>query len=96
LVEVQAKLVPALCALHNFIRFVDPTEITEFKDIVQSYSDYADPVVSDVSEYVSVTMEERTHAEMFRDTIATEMWGQYQGVVWEWEWEQDWAQYHRE
>ena len=30
---IQAQVPPALCALHNFIRYHDPSEITDFDDV---------------------------------------------------------------
>ena len=34
--EIQVRILPALCALHNFIRIYDNDEIHEFNDIEQT------------------------------------------------------------
>jgi hypothetical protein len=85
-VPAQARLIPALCALHNFIHAFDPMEIEEFHDMMESYSDSTNPVVSTELEYVLVTAEECMYAEQFRDEIAQAMWAQYWEMLAKREW----------
>jgi hypothetical protein len=78
-VHCQAMLVPALCAVHNFIRIVDPEELEcEFPDIMQSYSDSDWSNLSELTNYLANTAATRTAVEDIRDSIAQAMWAQYQ------------------
>jgi hypothetical protein len=83
---VQAQLVTALCALHNFIRYRDPHELHAYKDVTQSYDNcFRIPVQVPQAQaelgggYVSPG--ERTRAEAFRDRVAEGMWTQYQAEL---------------
>jgi hypothetical protein len=74
--ETQAKMVPALCVLHNFIRVHDPDDTEMFwkeNELVQhlvhrNREDF----------WHAVGQEERTRAGQERDRIAKAMWQQYQ------------------
>ena len=72
--EIQVRILPALCALHNFIRIYDNDEIHEFNDIEQT-------AMQDPLEQLAVgpvTMRERNRAYGLHDKIAQDMWDSYQ------------------
>lgn len=71
---IQARLPPALCALHNFIRIQDPTEIFHFN------GDDIDPEPIQFGNLGEgpANQEERSQAKDLRDEIATRMWEDYQ------------------
>ncbi|CDO77379.1 hypothetical protein BN946_scf184835.g1 [Trametes cinnabarina] len=74
--KYQVRLPPALCALHNFIRIYDPSEIQDFQD-VQGDPDRA-PQTGELAEGPA-TRAERSCADSRRDYIAQTMWESYQG-----------------
>lgn len=81
--EIQARIPPALCALHNFIRQHDPSDIEDYSDMtefshIQVRVD--DPGVGDLSMH-PLTAAERDMADARRDQIAQTMWSSYQDVV---------------
>ena len=39
--EIQARIPAALCALHNFIRHSDPTDIDEYPDVTDMATGHA-------------------------------------------------------
>lgn len=73
-IETQAKLVQALCVVHNFARIYDPDDI---------------PRIEEDDEYefdkgllqASTTSAQKTQASNKRDRIAKEMWKSYQAVL---------------
>jgi hypothetical protein len=73
--STQARIPPALCAVHNFIRVHDPTEIEEFvdEDVID-----LDPgeARGDLAEGPA-DRAERQQATEDRDKIAAAMWGDY-------------------
>jgi hypothetical protein len=73
--STQARIPPALCAIHNFIRIHDPTEIEESDD---EDIDDCDPNQSrsDLAEGPA-DREERQRATEYRDNIAATMWEDY-------------------
>jgi hypothetical protein len=73
--SIQARIPPALCAIHNFIRIHDPTEIEEFAD--EDFIDL-DPgeLRGDLAEGPA-DRTERQQATEDRDNIAAAMWGDY-------------------
>lgn len=75
---IQARIPPALCAVHNFIRIHDPDEIDEFDlDIGDQ-----DPghVYGELAEGPALHAE-KDRAEIRRDNIAQAMWDSYLEVV---------------
>lgn len=83
--DVQAQIVMALCALHNFIRYRDPHELREFDYVSQSY-DHCFGVAVGVPQPASlggarVSTQEKNRAEAFRNGVAESMWDQYQGEL---------------
>jgi hypothetical protein len=75
--DIQARIPPALAAVHNFIRRHDPDEIEEFAD-----SEDLEP-----GEYLGELAlgppraAERERANTRRDRIAQDMWVQYQTTL---------------
>lgn len=83
--EIQARIPPALCALHNFIRHHDPTDVTasDFKGVESELEDGEHGEHGEREEHgelstSSVGPPERERAGTRRDQIAHEMWDQYQ------------------
>jgi hypothetical protein len=77
--EIQVKIPPALCALHNFIRHHDPTDIEDYDEgphhgvgLELEEGDYGELSTG------SVDTPERERARTRRDQIANDMWVQYQ------------------
>lgn len=74
-IDTQAQFVPALCALHNFIRLHDPKDIPKN---VQSDFPQA-PGTEDFGH--SITHAEKRRANDRRDRIAQAMWDSYQNYI---------------
>ena len=80
--DIQARIPPALAAIHNFIRQHDPDEIQQFGD--DDEDDWMHGVHGDG---VGILAEgpagevERDRANERRDRIAQEMWRDYQEVL---------------
>jgi hypothetical protein len=74
---LQAKLVPATCTLHNFIRIHDPLDdmgITECE--LEEMVAREQPAEGEL--HNGITSEEVGRASARRDQIAMQMWDQYQ------------------
>jgi hypothetical protein len=72
--ETQTKIIPALCALHNFIRVYNPDEDMGVEELSaraprRSQEDFS---------HQGVSAQEKARANTKRDVIAKEMWAQYQ------------------
>ncbi|TEB22135.1 hypothetical protein FA13DRAFT_1602848, partial [Coprinellus micaceus] len=66
-------LIPALCALHNYILAHDPND-----NAIGHWEDDDDiPDVVDTVVQGSITEEERTRAGQRRDELAQQMWDDY-------------------
>jgi hypothetical protein len=74
--EVQARLPAALAAIHNFIREYDPGEIQEYLDDDEIVEHEGHGLLAQGA----VTATEKDAANDRRDTIAHDMWIQYQEV----------------
>jgi hypothetical protein len=76
---IQARIPPALAAVHNFIRIHDKDEIHEFEDVLED----RDPQDQDYGELARgpTGRAEKARAEIKRDTIAQAMWISYQELV---------------
>ena len=72
--DIVARLPPALAALHNFIRFHDPNEISDF---LQEDPDLEPRYVGELADGFP-NAAERQMANVRRDRIAQDMWIQYQ------------------
>jgi hypothetical protein len=74
---MQARLIPALCALHNFIRIHDPSDdmdITQ-EEIDEMLEDERPSVEGNLQ--TGVTAVETERASRWREQIAQSMWVQY-------------------
>ncbi|KAJ3766602.1 hypothetical protein FB446DRAFT_653542 [Lentinula raphanica] len=84
--EIQAKIVSALVALHNFILVHDKTDIEHYlaEDITDNFPGFRREAEVDfgmVSTSHRVRPAEKRHAEAMRDRIAHEMWEDYRRVL---------------
>lgn len=75
--SVQARIPPALAAVHNFIRVHDPDEIHDFDDYIArdlnpGYSAFGELAIGPAN------IAERNAATTKRDHIAEAMWVAYQ------------------
>ena len=72
--EIQAWIPPALCALHNFIHYHDPSDITDFDDVCNH------GVGLELGELATsaVGPPEQERAGARWDQIVNDMWVQYQ------------------
>jgi hypothetical protein len=78
--EMQAKLMPALCALHNFIRIYDPADdmdITE--EEIESAVSQEQPASG--TYHSGIAAAETARAAERRDQIAQQMWASYCAVL---------------
>jgi hypothetical protein len=73
--EKQAKLVNAICALHNFIRAYDPEDGVDINNITEVERATPQHLREDFA--VDVSTAERVEASERRDRIAKAMWEQY-------------------
>ena len=72
-VEIQARIPAALCALHNFIRHSDPTEIDDNPDATDLASNCANGAeVGDLATQ-AINAAERVRMSAKRDQIAQDM-----------------------
>jgi hypothetical protein len=72
--SIQARIPPALAAVHNFIRIHDPDEIHDFDD---NTSRDLNPGYGDLA-IGPANIAERNMASEKRDIIAQAMWDAYQ------------------
>ena len=73
--EIQARIPPALCLVHNVIRVHDPNDMMEYRDLNVSDERFT----TDTGNLANgpPTEQARTHASLRRDQIAGEMWEDY-------------------
>jgi DDE superfamily endonuclease len=76
---IQARIPPALAAVHNFIRIHDKNEIHEFNIVLEDQ----EPGDRDYGKLAQgpAGRAEKTRAEIKRDGIAQAMWISYQELV---------------
>lgn len=84
--DVQARLPPALAALHNFIRQHDPDDMADVDDNIDDPQPgtRAEPPVAPAEGQLAggiAGAAERRQANERRDKIAQEMWTQYQAEL---------------
>jgi hypothetical protein len=79
--DVQARIPPALCAIHNFIRIHDPDELAEYAE--DSVDEQPGTRISDQGELAHgpPNNQSRERASARRDQIAKAMWDSYQGYI---------------
>jgi hypothetical protein len=75
---IQARIPPALCAVHNFIRIHDDDEIHDFLPNVQDQN--PGEFYGELAAGPAVRAE-KERAEIKRDNIAQAMWENYQDLV---------------
>jgi hypothetical protein len=75
---IQARIPPALCAVHNFIQFHDEDEIHDFLHDLhdQNPGDFHGELAAGPAVHG-----EKECAEIRRDNIAQAMWRNYQDVI---------------
>lgn len=79
--DIQARIPPALCALHDFIRKHDPADIEDYTDMTDiSHIRADDPGVGELAMH-ALTAAERESADAKRDQISQAMWDSYQEIV---------------
>jgi hypothetical protein len=79
--EIQAQIPPALCALHNFIRHYDPTEVDDYADAADLAADRANGAeIGDLATR-AISTAERNRMSLKRDQIAQDMWHSYVALV---------------
>ena len=81
--DIQARIPPALCALHNFICQHDPSDIEDYT--IMTELDYShiwvdDPGIWDLVMHV-LTAVDYGHTDEAREQIAQAMWNDYQHIV---------------
>jgi hypothetical protein len=74
--RIQARIPPALGAIHNFIRIHDPGEIDDF-----TYEDNIDDRQAGGLALGPANVTERMQAASKHDQIAQDMWEDYQGIL---------------
>jgi len=72
--ETETKIVPALCALHNFIQVYNPDEDMG----VEELSAHTPRRSQEDLSHQGVSAQEKARANTKRDVIAKEMWARYQ------------------
>ena len=75
---IQARIPPALCAVHNFIRFHDKDEIHEF--VLDLHNQNPGDFYGELAAGPAVCAE-KERAEIRRDNIAQAMWESYKELV---------------
>jgi hypothetical protein len=80
--ETQVRLVPAMCAIHNFIRLEDHGELSEefpeFNNLSATPLPNRQPSASDDEDNGLDLELDDSEASQWRDQIATQMWEDYQ------------------
>jgi DDE superfamily endonuclease len=75
--ELQARIPAALCALHNFIRHADPTEIDEYADATDLANGRANGAEIGNLATQAINAADRDRMSLKRDQIAQDMWDSY-------------------
>ncbi|KAI1788696.1 hypothetical protein LXA43DRAFT_869835, partial [Ganoderma leucocontextum] len=73
--RIQVRILPSLCAVHNFIRLHDREEINDF---LPGLVDPSPGVRNETLADGPVTHQETEQANAFRNKLANEMWVDYQ------------------
>ena len=71
--EVQAKVIPALCALHNFIRVHDPDDLEDWQEEIERQQSV--PGVGDLRSRIDRA--ERNRAIARQEKVLNDMWADY-------------------
>ncbi|TFK64062.1 hypothetical protein BDN72DRAFT_775105, partial [Pluteus cervinus] len=73
--KAQAKFIPALAVLHNFLRIHDPSDLPAINSTIPIYDNVDDNTT------FTITARERKRAAARRDIIAKAMWTDYQATL---------------
>lgn len=74
--ETRIRLVPALCALHNFIQIYNPQDEMDISnEEIQMYIEAERPAEGELQ--CGISAEETARSLARREQIAQEMWVQY-------------------
>jgi hypothetical protein len=79
--DIQARIPPALCALHNFIRHSDPTEIDDYPNAADFAVGRANGAGIGSLATQAINPAERDRMALKRDQIAQDMWDSYMAWV---------------
>jgi hypothetical protein len=71
--DVQTRIPPALCLVHNVIRVHDPNDMLDFHDLELNPESYNAGTLAEGPP----SEDARAHAQERRDTIAHQMWVDY-------------------
>lgn len=76
--DIQARIPPALAALHNFILDHDQSDLDDFVDVIDE-----NPGAAHYGNLAThhVTPAEKQRASLRRDQIAQSMWEDYQAIL---------------
>jgi len=71
--EIQARIPPALCLVHNVIQVHDPNDMMEYRNVLDEH------ILTDTGSLANgpPTEQARTCANLCCDQIAREMWKDY-------------------
>jgi hypothetical protein len=71
--DIQARIPPALCLVHNVIRVHDPNDMMDYRNVLDAH------ILTDTGNLANgpPTEHARTRASLRRDQIASEMWEAY-------------------
>lgn len=79
--ETQAKFIPAMCAIHNFIRIYDPQDYDQFaaQEHNMGPAQRFIPPAENLGGYIDAA--ESSRATEKREEIAKAMWVSYQRIL---------------
>ncbi|KAG2742872.1 hypothetical protein P692DRAFT_20697518, partial [Suillus brevipes Sb2] len=71
--DIQARIPPALCLVHNVIRVHDPNDMMDYRNVLDAH------ILTDTGNLANgpPTEQARTRVSLRRDQIASEMWEAY-------------------
>jgi len=75
--DIQVRIPPVLCALHNFIHQYDPSEALEFEEDIDDYIHGQGPAEGTLA-VGPPTAVSQVHVVAFRNRLAGQMWADYQ------------------
>src|SRR6266576_2247386 len=79
--KIQSRIPPALCAIHNFIRRYDPTEISDLVEPQDALPPHIDPNMYGTLTESLPSRQARDVGADLRDTVATAMWEDYNNYL---------------
>jgi len=80
--KTQAKMVPTICVLHNFICIYDSDDLPEPREVSSFNGDVVGPMIDSVESLGGdISSAERNQALELRYSIAKVMWDSYQYII---------------